>query len=511
MRGALAIFAAGVTTAILGLVPAHASRVFAASQERRVPPHSASASTDYDTPTELWREGPVRYLLTGEEEQAYRILSTEEERAAFIRRFWASRDPIASTPDNEYRSQFYARVNEANILFTDSTKPGWKTDRGKIYILLGPPDDLEQIQSRDNLVPDAFIWTYRTPPGGEHINALPVVRFVKDATGEYHLSTDVFVPGFETTPGIAFQLLAMQMKSLPRQTKVLDTIVSTRTSFATGPFRTHGDFFRAGDGNTFTILTLGLKSDLLTGTSAAGAPLEARPGGPSEAVARFEVLARLVGASPGLPTYDFAGPHGLRGGEGEPVLDGSGYRLFQGGLPVRPGAYTAYYAVVDEGNNDQVYSYRESLSVPDLRADRLALSRITLTSLLERVERIGNTYATPFVLGDLRVVPRPDDVFHNGQEFAFYYLIYGPATDPIDGRPDLDVEYRFFVAQDDGQGGLKFVALGRPIRLTRQRSQVQGYALPLKDWRPATYRLRVEVKDNLSEEHSVEEVSFRVL
>ena len=511
MRGALAILAAGVTAAALGPVPARGSQLFAATQERRVAPHPAPAGSDYDAPTELWREGPVRYLLSKEEEDAYRALSTEEERATFIRKFWASRDPNASTPDNEYRSQFYARVGEANILFTDSPRPGWKTDRGKIYILLGPPDDLEQVQSRDNFAPDAFVWTYRTPPGGEHINALPVVRFVKDATGEYRLSTEVFLPGFETTPGITFQLQAMQMKSLPQQTKVLDTIVSARTASESGPFRTHGDFFRGGDGNTFTILTLGLKTDLLAGPSVAGAPLETPAGEPFTVPARFEALARLVGASPGLPTYDFAGPHGLRGGDPDPVLDGSGYRLFQGGLSVRPGAYTAYYGVVDHGHGDQVYSYRESVLVPDLRADRLGLSRITLTSLLQRVERIGNVYTTPFVLGDLRVVPRPDDVFRNGQEFAFYYLIYGPATDPIDGRPDLDVEYRFFVAQDDGQGGLKFVTLGRPIRLTRQRSQVQGYTLPLKDWRPATYRLRVEVKDNLSDEHTVEEVSFRVL
>ena len=115
------------------------------------------------------------------------------------------------------------------------------------------------------------------------------------------------------------------------------------------------------------------------------------------------------------------------------------------------------------------------------------------------------------MLGGLRVLPRASDAFTKGDEFAFYYEIYGPATDPIDGRPDLDVEYQFFVAEEDGAGGLKFVTLGRPIRLTRQRSQVQGYTLPLRDWPPATYRLRVQVKDNLSEERSTEEISFRIL
>jgi len=108
-------------------------------------------------------------------------------------------------------------------------------------------------------------------------------------------------------------------------------------------------------------------------------------------------------------------------------------------------------------------------------------------------------------------LPRPDDVFHNGEEFAFYNQIYGPATDPIDGRPDLDVQYQFYVAQETGPSGLVFTPLGKPIHLTRQRTQVQGYTFPLKDWPRATYRLRVQVTDNLSEQSSTEEVSFRVL
>jgi GWxTD domain-containing protein len=512
MRGSLAVLAAAVFAAAGALVPGTASHALGGGRDRRASPRSARTPTDYDAPTERWREGPVRYLLTKDEDDTYRALPAETERAAFIQKFWASRDPVASTPDNEYRSQFYARVEQANRLFTDSTKPGWKTDRGKIFILIGPPDDLEQEQYRDDFVPSVITWTYRSSPGGQRIDALPVVRFIRDATGEYRLSNNVFLRGFESTTGITFQIQAMQMKSLPEQKKVLDTIVSARARFDTSPFRTHHDFFRAGDGNTFTVLTLGVKIDLLAGSPGArpdaGAATDG--GGPAAGRNRFEVLARLVGATPDVPTYDFTGPSGLRGGEGGQDLDSAGRVLFQGGLPVRPGNYTAYYGVVDH-DSEQVDSFRENVEVPDLRAQHFMLSRITLASRLERLERSQNTYTTPFVLGNLRALPRSDDLLRNGEELAFYYQIYGPATDPIDGRPDLDVEYQFFVAQDDGGGGLKFVPLGKTIRLTRQRSQVQGYTLPLKDWPRATYRLRVQVKDNLSEEHSTEEVSFCVL
>src|SRR4030095_4271498 len=223
MRGPFA-FLAAILIAAAAVIPAGWSQ------------GKAGLPADYDAPTERWREGPVRYLLTKTEDEAYRTLETETERAEFIQNFWDSRDPVAATTDNEYRMQFYARVNQANRLFTDSTKPGWKTDRGKIYTLLGPPDDLEQEQYRDDFVPDVITWTYRNGPG--YVESLPVVRFVRDATGEYRLSDKVFLAGFENSTVIAFQLQALQMKSLPEQRKVLDTIVQAPGDrIAASPFR----------------------------------------------------------------------------------------------------------------------------------------------------------------------------------------------------------------------------------------------------------------------------------
>ena len=517
MRGLLPGILAGTLIAVAGGVhggPPHAGihGVPGDTETHRRPAKRPARSIDFDAPTERWREGPVRYLLTKDEDDAFRLLKTDEQRAEFIRRFWASRDPDTTTPENEYRTLFYARVVQADHVFTDSTKPGWKTDRGKIFILLGPPDDFEQRQEGNDIGPETITWTYRSNPAGIGFDSLPVLRFDRDETGEYHLFNKVLFRGFETELGVAFQNQAMQMKSLPQQKKVPDTTVSARTVFSSGPFRTHRDFFRSGDGNTFTVLTLGAKTDFLTagtpvgGDETAAAPGE-KPGGSRE---RFDVVARLVGARPDMPSYDFAGATGLRAGEGGPVRDSAGYLLFQGGMAVRPGPYTAYYGVADH-SIDQVYSFKESVEVPDFHDTRFMLSSITLASRLERVDGTSAGYTRPFILGNLRVLPRPDDVFHNGEEFAFYYQIYGPATDPIDGRPDLDVQYQFYVAQETGPSGLVFTPLGKPIHLTRQRTQVQGYTFPLKDWPRATYRLRVQVTDNLSEQSSTEEVSFRVL
>src|SRR5207249_10876299 len=101
--------------------------------------------------------------------------------------------------------------------------------------------------------------------------------------------------------------------------------------------------------------------------------------GPATRRDRFEVVARLVGALPDLPSYDFAQPNGLRGGDHGPVLDPAGYLLFQGGLPVRPGTYTAYYGLIDH-DSEQIHSFKEAVDIPDLRTPRFMLSRITLRS-----------------------------------------------------------------------------------------------------------------------------------
>src|SRR5438093_12048987 len=154
MRGPLPGLLAGTLLAVAGGLFGGSPRApapQAAWQERRLADRVARRSIDYDAPDARWREGPVRYLLTKDEDDAFRRLKTDEERAAFIRTFWASRDPDTSTPENEYRDMFYARVAQANRVFTDSTKPGWKTDRGKIFILLGPPDEVEQRQDGNNV------------------------------------------------------------------------------------------------------------------------------------------------------------------------------------------------------------------------------------------------------------------------------------------------------------------------------------------------------------------------
>jgi len=85
-----------------------------------------------------WPKEEVPYIITPEEQDAFKKLKTDEERESFIEQFWLRRDPSPDTVDNEYRDQYYRRIAEANEKFTSGI-PGWKTDRGRIYIMHGPP------------------------------------------------------------------------------------------------------------------------------------------------------------------------------------------------------------------------------------------------------------------------------------------------------------------------------------------------------------------------------------
>ena len=84
----------------------------------------------------------VAYIITDEERQAFKRLQTDEEREQFIEQFWLRRDPTPDTVENEFKEEHYRRIAYANEHFASGI-PGWKTDRGRIYIVFGPPDEID--------------------------------------------------------------------------------------------------------------------------------------------------------------------------------------------------------------------------------------------------------------------------------------------------------------------------------------------------------------------------------
>src|SRR6516162_8713998 len=146
-----------------------------------------------------WIDEDVQYIITPEERAAWKRLKTDEEREQFIESFWLRRDPTPDTIDNEFKDDHYERIAYANEHFASGI-PGWKTDRGRIYIMYGKPDEIEYHPSGgtyDRPIEEGGgttstypfeIWRYRYIEGiGNEIS----LQFVDTTmSGEYHLTID---------------------------------------------------------------------------------------------------------------------------------------------------------------------------------------------------------------------------------------------------------------------------------------------------------------------------------
>jgi len=134
-----------------------------------------------------WLNQDVVYIITDEEEAAFKALTTDEERYHFVDQFWSRRDPTPDTVENEYRDEHYRRIAYANERFrTAAGKSGWQTDRGRMYIVYGPPDQIESHPSGDAGGPPFEIWRYNYIQGvGDDLYISFIDRM---RTGDYHVA-----------------------------------------------------------------------------------------------------------------------------------------------------------------------------------------------------------------------------------------------------------------------------------------------------------------------------------
>ena len=134
-----------------------------------------------------WLEEEVVYIITNPEKEVFLSLETVEERNRFIEAFWDRRDPTPATRENESQKEHYRRLDYANrVLGRDSTRPGWKTDRGKFYIILGEPREIQRYDGLNEVVSNE-IWFYQ----GDTSQGMPprfnLLFFRENDIGEYQL------------------------------------------------------------------------------------------------------------------------------------------------------------------------------------------------------------------------------------------------------------------------------------------------------------------------------------
>src|SRR6202167_6138763 len=178
---------------------------------KQIKKKEAALKKELETPWKKWVNEDVAYIITDEERKAFKQMNTDEEREQFVEQFWLRRDPTPDTVENEYKEEHYRRIAYANDRFASGI-PGWKADRGRIYIEYGPADEIESHPSggayerpieegggSTSTYPFEQ-WRYRYIEG---IGTNIILEFVDTTmTGEYHLTMDpsekdalLYVPG----------------------------------------------------------------------------------------------------------------------------------------------------------------------------------------------------------------------------------------------------------------------------------------------------------------------------
>lgn len=489
------------------------------------PAARAADSVNFDKPTKDWYQGPVRYIITKVESKAYKALETEAERATFIDWFWQRRDIEPSTPQNEFRDRYEQRVFEAQRKFISSATPGWKTDQGKIYILVGPPDEINSdIMGQTSR--GVITWVYRRPPFPD-MQPNTVIGFARDVSGEFRLSVNPTIDS-DVARGLKFArtmvtadqtiirpgqvdpaLLAagatlsasqietnmnygrMQMLP-PREEELFKSFVSSRESFgSTIPMETRFDFYRSGE-DTYTTVTVGIRSTSVQYRTRGGKEL------PDVGV--FGKLVSKINPELSYPLSSESGfadsPENSSAGVGELLI-------FQAVGAFKPGHYRVILGVEDRVSN-KVSSLVKEVEVPDLSGAALRLSTITIAGSMEPTDYATST-AKAFQIGKFKLIARPDAAFTKSDELDVYFQVYSPANDEGSGKPKMDVLYTFRRRAEDGT----YQDVGT-YKVADSPAQVQGYAVPLEKWPEGTYALTVTVFDKVAKSQATGDAVFTI-
>ncbi|MCI0656462.1 MAG: GWxTD domain-containing protein [Acidobacteria bacterium] len=505
--------------------------------------------SEWNRPVPEWYQGPVRYALTDAETKTYRSLSQTLERAAFIARFWASRDPDPRTPRNEAEEVFWQRVFAANELFKATTLAGWRTDRGRIYIILGPPDEISSYNTpsvaqldpthfQDGLKrgPESDLrlgqrgaveWIYRSLPS-RLADAGQNVTFVKDESGEFRLSSrlapsfrfeiDTLVKLNEPPPPNADRRLLVQAISPTQspnykanafegnvrsaedlfswgQTSLFQKMepnasgpgrVSAAEYFGVIPVRHQLAFFQ-GVAGTSTLLTLGVPLDMPADSGGATPPTE------------VEIFGTLEKVSDPAHSYQFSSKRKLSDSAPTQMVSGVEHRLIEIRGVVPPGEYRVNFGA---RLGERVGTAGETVVIPDFQPDTLSLAGPVLAEQVGQHEPDGGN---AFVLGKIKMIPKLDSSYAPESNFGFYFQVYHARLSPNDTRLHLNIEYSVAVREKG-----VFRPLGKPVSLKDNPAPNHAYWVPLKGWSPGEYLLTVTVGDGVGGEVVTGIAVFRV-
>ena len=495
-----------------------------------------------------WLNQDVRYIITPEEEATFKRLSNDEERDQFIEQFWLRRDPTPDTPENEFKEEHYRRIAYANEHFAAGI-PGWRTDRGRIYIIWGPPDEIDSHPSGgtyDRPMEEGGgststypfeDWRYRYIEG---IGNEVILEFVDSCQcGDYHLTVDpnekdalLHVPGAGLTlaeqQGLAdksqrmmgnftnigptgmpdnskefdkLELLA-KINTPPKvKFKDLEEVVNHKINYNLMPFEIRTDFVKVTDDTVLVPVVVQVKNKDITFAS-------------KEWIQRgtVNIFGRVTGLTGRVAqtfedTVQVDVPNELLEKEQEHSSQ------YWKAIPLRPGRYRLDVGVKDV-NGDRVGSWSHGIMVPEYNEDKLASSSLILSDGLEKVAN-KNVGAGNFVIGQTKFVHpkvaaadgKPAS-YHQNQRMNFWMQVYNLQMDEKTKKPSAKFEYEIVNIADN-----------KPVLQSSETTEAMGNigdqvtlekGLSLASFQPGVYKLTVKVDDNVSKQQISPSVNFAV-
>jgi GWxTD domain-containing protein len=442
-------------------------------------------SKEIKGPYKKWLDEDVIWIITDEEKQAFKQLSNDEERDSFIEAFWQRRDPTPDTEENEYKEEHYQRIAYANEHFAAGI-PGWKSDRGRIYIMYGKPDEndshpsggtyerpMEEGGGETSTFPFEQ-WRYRYLEGiGQEV----IIEFVDTCMcGDYHMTMDrsekdalLYTPNAGLTmweqmgmasktsrfTGNGIERLGMGPDSASQQTKQFDRleqfaklqapppvkykdleeIVNTKIVLNPMPFDVRTDFVKVTSDTVLVPVTIQMKNRDITFVNKDGIQR-----GTVNIFARFTTLTGKI-------VQTFEDPVQVDVPEELLPRTAENSSVYWKAIPLRPGRYKLEIAVKDV-NGDRRGVWSRGVVVPDFSDDKLATSTLIVADQMEPVptKTIGTG---SFVIGTMKVRPRvaaadgKPALFKKSrdQKLNFWMQVYNLGIDEKTHKPSATFEY----------------------------------------------------------------------
>jgi len=500
---------------------------------------------ELEGPYRKWLNEDVTYIITDEERAAFKRLSTDDEREQFIEQFWLRRDPTPDSSENEYKEEHYRRIAHANERFASGI-PGWKADRGKIYIMYGPADEVESHPSggsyqrpweegggQTSTYPFE-IWRYRYIEG---VGSDILIEFVdKTMTGEYRMTMDptekdalLYVPGagltmleemglaskadrFNRTDGTnlgigdsptsrrynqfeRLEQFAKLQKPPAIKFKDLEAAVSSKITYNLLPIRVRADFVRVTNSSVLTNVTVLFEKKDLQFKEEQGVQKST-----VNVYGRITSMSRRV-VNVFEDVVSTAVPSELL----QEAVKGSA--VYGKSIPLPPGVYRLNIVAKDViGGN--MNNYELALRVPRFDEETLSSSSLILADVLEKVptRSIGTGQ---FVIGTSKVRPRVDETFRQTEKMGVYIQLYNFGPDEKTQKPNGAVEYE--VTKDGTNEKIfDFAEEVTGIDGASANQVTIEKLLPLQNLKPGAYTLRMKVVDRNRNQTITTSAGFKV-